>query len=169
MTVNYREAYGLFCCCGILFNHESVLRGGHFVTKKIISTAVRISKGSKETLKLGNIEIKRDWGFVPEYVKAMWLILQQEEANDYVIATGESHSLREFAKLAFARLSLNWEEHVIIDKDLYRPFEIDVIYGDPAKARASIGWEYNLPFENLIKLLVEEELQHWSEVIRAKQ
>jgi len=163
MTVNYREAYGLFCCCGILFNHESVLRAEHFVTKKIISAAVRISKGSKETLKLGNVEIKRDWGFAPEYVKAMWLMLQQEEANDYVIATGESHSLREFAKLAFARLSLNWEEHVIIDKDLYRPSEIDVIYGNPAKAKAKIGWEYNLSFENLIKRLVEEELKHWSE------
>lgn len=169
MTVNYREAYGLFCCCGILFNHESVLRAEHFVTKKIISAAVRISKGSKERLKLGNIEIKRDWGFAPEYVKAMWLMLQQEEANDYVIATGESHSLREFAKLAFAHLSLNWEEHVIIDKDLYRPSEIDVIYGNPAKAKAKIGWEYNLSFENLIKRLVEEELKHGSEAIPAER
>jgi len=169
MTVNYRESYGLFCCCGILFNHESVLRAGHFVTKKIISGAVRISKGSKETLKLGNVEIKRDWGFAPEYVKAMWLMLQQEEANDYVIATGESHSLQEFAKLAFANLSLNWEEHVIIDKNLYRPSEIEVIYGDPAKAKARIGWEYNLPFGNLIKLLVEEELKHGSEIIPAER
>jgi len=165
MTVNYREAYGLFCCCGILFNHESVLRAEHFVTKKIISAAVRISKGSKERLKLGNIEIKRDWGFAPQYVKAMWLMLQQDDPDDYVIATGEAHSLREFIELAFAHAGLDWEEYVGIDEALFRPSEIDVIYGNPAKAKAKIGWEYNLSFENLIKRLVEEELKHWSEVI----
>ena len=129
MTVNYREAYGLFCCCGILFNHESVLRAEHFVTKKIISAAVRISKGSKERLKLGNIEIKRDWGFAPEYVKAMWLMLRQVDPDDYVIATGEAHSLREFIELAFSHAGLDWEEHVVIDEALYRPSEIDIIYG----------------------------------------
>ena len=169
MTVNYRESYGLFCCCGILFNHESVLRAGQFVTKKIISTAVRISKGSKETLRLGNIEIRRDWGFAREYVKAMWLMLQQDEPDDYVIATGEAHSLREFVELAFSHAGLDWKEHVAIDRALYRPSEIDIIYGNPAKARARIGWEYNLPFKNLIKLLVEEELEHWSEVIPAER
>ncbi len=169
MTVNYREAYGVFCCCGILFNHESVLRGEQFVTKKIISTAVRISRGSKEKLKLGNIEIKRDWGFAPEYVKAMWLMLQQDEPDDYVIATGEAHSLREFVELAFSYAGLDWKEHVAIDEALYRPSEIDVIYGNPAKAKAKIGWEYNLPFENLIKWLVEEELKHGAEVNPAER
>jgi GDPmannose 4,6-dehydratase len=169
MTVNYREAYGIFCSCGILFNHESVLRAGHFVTKKIISTAARINKGSKETLRLGNIEIRRDWGFAPEYVKAMWLMLQQDEPDDYVIATGEAHSLREFVELAFSHAGLDWKDHVAVDKALYRPSEIDVIYGNPAKAKAKIGWEYNLVFENLIKRLVEEELKHGSEVIPAER
>jgi GDPmannose 4,6-dehydratase len=164
MTINYREAYGVFCCCGILFNHESVLRAEHFVTKKIVSTAVRISKGSGEKLDLGNIAIKRDWGLAPEYVKAMWLMLQQDEPDDYVIATGEAHSLREFIEFVFSHAGLDWKEHVTIDKNLYRPSEIDVLYGNPAKAKARIGWEYNLPFENLVKLLVEEELKHWSEV-----
>jgi len=162
MTVNYREAYGLFCCCGILFNHESVLRAEHFVTKKIISAATRISGGSRETLKLGNIEIKRDWGFAPEYVKAMWLMLQQDEPDDYVIATGEAHSLREFIELAFSYAGLDWKKHVTIDEALYRPSEIDVIQGNPAKAKAKMGWEYNLPFEKLIKLLIEEETKHGS-------
>jgi GDPmannose 4,6-dehydratase len=162
MTVNYREAYKLFGCCGILFNHESVLRAEHFVTKKIISAAVRISEGSKEKLKLGNIEIKRDWGFAPQYVKAMWLMLQQDHPDDYVIATGEAHSLGEFVELAFSHAGLNWKEHVATDEALYRPSEIDVIYGNPAKAKAKIGWEYKLPFENLIKLLVDEELKHGS-------
>jgi len=162
MTVNYREAYGLFCCCGILFNHESVLRAEHFVTKKIISTATRISGGSNETLRLGNIEIKRDWGFAPEYVRAMWLMLQQDEPDDYVIATGEAHSLREFVDLAFSHAGLDWEDHVTTDEALYRPSEIDVIYGNPAKAKERIGWEYNLPFEKLIKLLIEEEMKYGS-------
>ena len=169
MTVNYREAYDVFCCCGILFNHESVLRGEQFVTKKIISTAVRISRGSKEKLKLGNIEIKRDWGLAPEYVKAMWLMLQQDQPGDYIIATGEAHSLREFVELAFSYAGLDWREHVDIDEALYRPSEIDVIYGNPAKAKAKIGWEYNLPFENLIKWLVEEELKHGAEVNPAER
>jgi len=168
MAVNYREAYGVFCCCGILFNHESVLRAEHFVTKKIISTAVRISKGSKEKLKLGNIEIKRDWGLASEYVKAMWLMLQQDQPDDFVIATGEAHSLREFVELAFSHTGLDWREHMTIDETLYRPSEIDVIYGNPAKAKAKIGWEYSLPFENLIKRLIEEELKYWSDVNRVE-
>lgn len=166
MAVNYREAYGVFCCCGILFNHESVLRAEHFVTKKIISAAVRISKGSKEKLKLGNIEVKRDWGLAPEYVKAMWLMLQQDDPDDYVIATGEAHSLREFIGLAFSAAGLDWKRHVTVDENLYRPSEINVIYGNPAKAKSRIGWMYNISFENLIKQLVEEELEHGSELAR---
>ena len=156
---DYREAYGVFSCCGILFNHESVLRSARFVTKKIISTVVRLSRGSEEKLKLGNIEIKRDWGFAPEYVKAMWLMLQQDNPDDYVIATGEAHSLREFIEVAFSHVGLDWEEHIVIDKALYRPSEIDVIYGNPAKAKTKMGWECNLPFKDLVKLLVEDELK----------
>lgn len=160
IAINYREAYGLFSCCGILFNHESVLRPCQFVTKKIISTAVRISMGSKEKLRLGNIEIKRDWGYAPEYIKAMWLMLKQDKPDDYLIATGEAHSLREFVKLIFEYLDLNYEDHVIIDKKLCRPSDIDIIYGDPTKAKEILRWEYSISFENLVKFLLEEESRY---------
>jgi GDPmannose 4,6-dehydratase len=164
ITVNYREAYELFSCCGILFNHESVLRAGHFVTKKILSTAVRISKGSKEKLQLGNIEIKRDWGYAPEYVKAMWLMLQQENADDFVIATGEPHSVAEFTAKVFNCVGLDWKEHVVTDERFYRPSEINIIYGDPSKARINLRWDYSLSFDDLIGLLVEEE-RSWDQDI----
>ena len=159
-TVNYREAYGIFAVCGILFNHESVLRGNNFVTKKVIATAVRISKGTQEKLRLGNIEIKRDWGYAPEYVRAMWLMLQQDYQDDYVIATNEAHSLKEFVELAFASLGLNWEKHVTIDKSLYRPSDIDIIYGSLKKAKERLGWVYNISFDELVELLVREELKY---------
>jgi GDPmannose 4,6-dehydratase len=159
LAIHYREAYGLFCSCGILFNHESVLRPRHFVTKKIIATAVRIQRGSRERLRLGNMEIKRDWGYAPEYVKAMWLMLQQERPDDYVIATNEAHSLREFTEHVFTCLGLHWEEHVIIDKDLMRPSDIDIIYGSSEKAEEKLGWEYHISFEELVELLVREELE----------
>jgi GDPmannose 4,6-dehydratase len=162
LTVNYREAYGLFCCCGILFNHESVLRPKYFVTKKIISAAVRISKGPKEKLTLGNISIKRDWGYAPEYVKAMWLMLQQDSADDYIIASGKAHSLKEFARLAFGCVGLNWQDYVVIDKNLYRPADIKTIYGSPEKAKEKLGWKYNLQFEELIEMLVHEEVRYQS-------
>ena len=165
IAINYREAYDLFCCSGILFNHESVLRPRHFVTKKIIATAVRISKGSQEKLRLGNIEIKRDWGYAPEYVKAMWLMLQQDYPDDYVIATNEAHSLKEFVELAFASLGLNWEKHVIIDKSLYRPSDIDIIYGSSKKAKERLGWEYNISFDELVELLVREELRYGGAIV----
>lgn len=157
LTVNYREAYGLFTCCGILFNHESVLRGRHFVTKKVISTAVGIRRGSKQKLTLGNLNIRRDWGYAPAYVEAMWKMLQQEQPDDYIIATGEAHSLREFVDVAFKSLDLNWEEHVIIDKNLYRFSDIQNIYGDASKARLALGWNYESSFEDLVALLVNEE------------
>jgi len=157
LTVNYREAYGLFTCCGILFNHESVLRGKQFVTKKVISTAVRISRGSKQKLTLGNINIQRDWGYAPAYVETMWKMLQQEQPDDYIIATGEAHSLREFANEAFKSLDLNWEDYVIVDKDLYRLSDIESIYGDASKARARLGWNYHMSFQDLVHLLVDEE------------
>ncbi|MGV8081429.1 MAG: GDP-mannose 4,6-dehydratase [Syntrophales bacterium] len=157
LAVNYREAYGLFCCCGILFNHESVLRPPNYVTKKIVSAAVRISRGSREKLTLGNVEIRRDWGYAPEYVKSMWLMLQQDEPDEYVIATSEAHSLRSFAAAAFSCLDLDWEDHTVIDRTLFRPSDIDLIYGNPAKARNRLGWEYDMTFDQLVRRLVEEE------------
>lgn len=158
LAINYREAYGMFCCCGILFNHESVLRPPNYVTKKIVSAAVRISKGSREKLTLGNVDIRRDWGYAPEYVKSMWLMLQQNEPDEYVIATNEPHSLRDFAERVFCHFSLNWEEHSVIDRTLFRPSDIDLIYGDPGKAKTKLCWEYDITFEDLIRRLVEDEL-----------
>ncbi len=158
LAVNYREAYGLFCCCGILFNHESVLRPDYFVTKKIISTAVRIHKGSNEKLHLGNIDVKRDWGYAPEYIKTMWLMLQQEIADEYVIATNEMNSLESFVKLAFKALEMNWQDHTVIDKKLYRPADIPEIFGNPEKAKRQLNWQYTITFEQLIERLVKEEI-----------
>jgi len=158
LSINYREAFGMFCCCGILFNHESFLRPPHYVTKKIVSTAVRISRGSREKLTLGNTGIRRDWGYAPEYIKSMWLMLQQDEPNEYVIATNEAHSLEEFAKRAFECFGLDWEEHTVIDEKLFRPSDIDIIYGDPARAKAVLGWQYDLTFEELVERLLQEEL-----------
>ena len=158
LAVNYREAYGMFCCCGILFNHESVLRPDYYVTKKIVSAAVRISKGSREKLTLGNVEVRRDWGYAPEYVKSMWLMLQQADADEYVIATNEPHSLRDFAAGVFGCFGLDWMEHTIIDQGLFRPSDIDVIYGDPTKAKERLGWEYSMTFDDLVRRLVEDEL-----------
>ena len=130
----------------------------YYVTRKIISAAVRISGGSPEKLTLENVEIRRDWGYAPEYVKSMWLMLQQDRPDEYVIATGEAHSLRDFAASAFACVGLDWEEHTLIDPALFRPSDIDVIYGNPAKAKARLSWEYYLTFEELIQQLVDDEL-----------
>ncbi|MBC8488096.1 MAG: GDP-mannose 4,6-dehydratase [Bacteroidetes bacterium] len=158
ICVNYRKSYGLFCCCGILFNHESVLRQDHFVTKKIISTAVRISNRSREKLALGNIKIARDWGYAPKYVKEMWNMLNQETPDDYIIATGKSYSLEYFVETVFSYLGLNWKEHTIIDKKLYRPSELENIFGNTGKAKRKLGWKYNLSFENLIATLIKDEI-----------
>ncbi len=158
LVKNYRSAYKIFCCSGILFNHESVLRPANFVTKKILSTAARISKGSREKLKLGNITIKRDWGYAPQYVQGMWLMLQQSKPDDYIIASGHTHSLQEFVELTFKNLGLRWEEHVEVDKGLYRPSDIAVTLGDASKAKTQMGWEYNMPFVDLVSTLVKEEL-----------
>jgi GDPmannose 4,6-dehydratase len=160
LVKNYRSAYKIFCCSGILFNHESVLRPVNFVTKKILSTAVRISKGSREKLILGNITIKRDWGYAPEYVRGMWLMLQQPKPDDYVIASGETHSLQEFVQLTFKNLGLRWKEHIQIDKALYRPSDIAVTKGNAAKARKAMGWKYEITFSDLITTLVKEEVQY---------
>ncbi|MDO8674958.1 MAG: GDP-mannose 4,6-dehydratase [Candidatus Omnitrophota bacterium] len=154
---HYRRMHHMFCACGILFNHESVLRPGYFVTKKIIATAVRIKHGSREKLKLGNIRVQRDWGYAPEYVKAMWLMLQQKIPDDYILATNKAHSLEEFVSTAFGYLGLDWKKHVVVDKILFRPSDIDVSRGNPAKIKRGLGWVYDLRFKDLIKLLIDEE------------
>jgi GDPmannose 4,6-dehydratase len=157
-VANYREAYNLYACTGILFNHESPFRKERFVTKKIISTACRIYNGSKEKLVLGNIDIFRDWGWAPEYVEAMWLMLQQEKADDYVIATGESISLKEFVSLSFEALNLNWEQYVSYDDSLLRPTDIDKGLANPQKAKAFLNWEPKVKSKELIKRLIDCEL-----------
>jgi GDPmannose 4,6-dehydratase len=157
-ATNYREAYGLFACTGVLFNHESPLRPQRFVTSKIVSTAVRIARGSKEKLLLGNLDICRDWGWALEYVEAMWIILQQGQPDDYVIATGREHSLRDFVREVFDHLGLDWAEHVVTDPSLFRPSDITRSCGNAAKARKELGWRARHVFPEVIKLLVEAEL-----------
>ena len=156
---NYREAYSLFACSGILFNHESPLRPERFVTKKIVAAACRIASGSKEELHLGNVSISRDWGWAPEYVHAMWLMLQQDEPDDYVVATGESHKLEEFVSQAFSCLGLDWQDHVVTDPSLLRPTEIIVGRGNPAKAYDKLGWKAHYTMPDVVKMMVNEELQ----------
>jgi GDPmannose 4,6-dehydratase len=156
-VANYREAYGLFACSGILFNHESPLRPERFVTRKIVSTACRIAAGSKEKLGLGNTSICRDWGWAPEYVEAMWLMLQQKNPDDYVIATGESHSLEEFVAATFDSVGLDWRTHVINDPSLYRPTELAAGRGNPAKARERLGWKAQYKMRDVVRMMVQEE------------
>jgi GDPmannose 4,6-dehydratase len=155
---NYREAYGLFACSGILFNHESPLRPERFVTKKVVAAACRIKAGSKELLRLGNTAIQRDWGWAPEYVEAMWLMMQQEQPDDFVIATGESHSLEEFVETAFSCVKLNWHDYVIIDPVLYRPTDLMVGKGNPSKAREKLGWVAKHRMKEVVRMMVEEEM-----------
>ncbi len=156
-VANYREAYGLFACSGILFNHESPLRPERFVTKKIVAAACRIATGSKEKLHLGNISIRRDWGWAPEYVEAMWLMLQQEKPDDYVIATGESHSLEEFVEAAFSSVRLNWRDHTVLDKALLRPTELATGRGNPAKALTKLGWQARHRMREVVRMITEAE------------
>lgn len=158
ITVNYRESFGLFACCGILFNHESPRRGTEFVTRKITREAARIRLGLSRELKLGNLEARRDWGFAGDYVRAMWLMLQRETPEDYVIATGEMHSVREVCEVAFAEAGLDWREHVIQDPGLYRPAEVDLLVGDASKARRELGWKPEVGFEELIRSMVRADL-----------
>ncbi len=155
---NYREAYGLFALTGILFNHESPLRPTRFVTKKIVTAACRIASGSKEKLCLGNISIERDWGWAPEYVEAMWLMLQQERPDDFVIATGETHPLAEFVAEAFNCVGLDWHDHVITDPSLYRPTEISIGRGNPAKAGKVLGWKARYVMRDVVRMMIEHEL-----------
>lgn len=158
-AVNHREAYGTFACNGILFNHESPRRGETFVTKKITKAAVRISRGLQDKLFLGNLDARRDWGFAGDFVEAMYLMLQQPKPDDYVIATGVTHTVRDFLDAAFGYLSLDWHKYVEIDSRLYRPTEVDMLLGDASKARRVLGWEPKVPFGILVKAMVEAELE----------
>jgi GDPmannose 4,6-dehydratase len=158
-TVNYRESYDMFACNGILFNHESPRRGDTFVTKKIVKAAVRISRSLQSTLELGNLDAQRDWGYAKDYVEAMWLMLQQPKADDYVIATGETHSVREFLGEVFGYLNLDWYDFVRINPKYFRPAEVDILLGDATKAKNELGWEPKVRFRELARLMVDAELE----------
>jgi GDPmannose 4,6-dehydratase len=158
-TVNYREGYNMFACNGILFNHESPRRGETFVTRKITRALAHIKFGLQEKLYLGNLDAKRDWGYAPEFVEAMWMILQQDKPDDYVIATGETHSVKEFCEEAFAHVGLDWKKYVEIDKAYYRPAEVDLLIGDASKAKRILGWEPKTRFKDLVKLMVDADLK----------
>jgi GDPmannose 4,6-dehydratase len=159
LTRNYREAYALHASNGILYNHESPRRGFEFVTRKITSNAAKIKLGLAKSVALGNLEAKRDWGHAREYVKAMWLMLQQPEPGDYIVCSGETHSVREFAELAFSSIGLDYRQHVIIDDKLFRPAEVDILLGDCSKIKKELDWSYSLNFADLVKEMVEEDLK----------
>jgi GDPmannose 4,6-dehydratase len=159
ITVNYRESYGLFAVSGILFNHESPRRGRQFVTRKVTHGAARIKLGLAGELRLGNLDAKRDWGFAGDYVEAMWLMLQQPTPDDFVIATGEAHSVRELCEIAFARVGLDWERYVVIDKTQVRPAEVDHLIGDADKARRILGWTPKVSFRNLVEMMVDADVK----------
>jgi GDPmannose 4,6-dehydratase len=159
ITVNYRESYGMHAVSGILFNHESPRRGMEFVTRKITHTAARIKLGLERELRLGNLDARRDWGYAGDYVRAMHLMLQQSEPDDYVIASGESHSVREFLAAAFGHLGLRWEDHVVVDERFLRPAEVDVLVGDAGKARRVLGWQPGVSFADLVVMMVESDLR----------
>jgi GDPmannose 4,6-dehydratase len=168
-ALNYRESYGLFCCNGICFNHESPRRGIEFVTKKISDGVARIHHGRAKELRLGNLEVKRDWGFAADYVKAMWLMLQQDEPDDYVVATGVSHSVKEFAELAFNAVGLNWEDYVIVDERYLRPAEVPDLRGDALKARTKLGWTPDTSFEELVRMMVAADVEKYSRSITERR
>jgi GDPmannose 4,6-dehydratase len=158
ITVNYRESYNLFACSGILFNHESPRRGLEFVTRKISHAVARIKLGLADEVRLGNLDARRDWGYAPDYVHAMWLMLQQGQPDDYVVATGETHSVREFCQVAFDHLGLDWEKHVVVDPKFYRPAEVDLLVGDPSKAGRVLHWEPSVTFQQLVRIVVDADL-----------
>lgn len=158
LTRNYRETYGMFCCSGMLFNHESPRRGFEFVTRKITSGAAAIKSGKATELRLGNLEAQRDWGHAKDYVKAIHSMLQQDEPDDFVIATGNTHSVREFCEIAFSRLGLNYEDHVVVDEKLFRPAEAELLVGDASKAQAKLGWRRDHSFEELVAEMVDSDL-----------
>ncbi|MFZ2362487.1 MAG: GDP-mannose 4,6-dehydratase [Anaerolineae bacterium] len=159
ITVNYRESYDLFACSGILFNHESARRGLEFVTHKITNAVARIKLGLEHELRLGNLEARRDWGYAPDYVRAMWLMLQQDQPDDYVIATGETHSVQEFCQEAFGYVGLDWQEFVVQDPRFMRPAEVDLLVGDASKASAQLGWQPSVTFSQLVRIMVDADLE----------
>ena len=159
ITVNYRESYGLFAVSGILFNHESPRRGKQFVTRKITHGAARIKLGLARELRLGNLDAKRDWGFAGDYVEAMWMMMQHRAAEDFVIATGETHTVRDLCEVAFARVDLDWRKHVVVDPSHVRPAEVDLLIGDAAKARRDLGWHQKVKFKELVEMMVDADLQ----------
>jgi GDPmannose 4,6-dehydratase len=166
ITVNYRESFGLYAVSGILFNHESPRRGLEFVTRKVTDGAARIKLGLQKTLSMGNLDAHRDWGFAGDYVDAMWRMLQQSQADDYVIATQESHTVRELCELAFARVGLDWQKHVVIDERFVRPAEVDLLVGNPAKARERLGWKPTVTFRELVHMMVDADLKRLKEGAR---
>ena len=159
ITVNYRESYGIFACSGILFNHESPRRGLEFVTRKVSHGVAKIKLGLQKELKMGTLDSQRDWGYAKEYVEAMWLMLQQDEPGDYVIATGKAHTVRKLLQIAFSHVGLNWEDHVVIDEDLIRPAEVNRLLGDASKAREKLLWRPQVSFEELITMMVESDVK----------
>jgi GDPmannose 4,6-dehydratase len=159
ITVNYRESYDLYACSGILFNHESPRRGLEFVTRKVAFGAALVKLGMARDLRLGNLDAKRDWGFAGDYVRAMWLMLQQDQPDDYVVGTGQTHSVRELCQVAFGHLGLNYEEYVKVDPQFIRPADVDLLVSDPAKARVALGWEPQVSFEDLVVMMVEADLK----------
>lgn len=158
ITINYRESYGMYCVSGILFNHESPRRGREFVTRKVTDGVARIKLGLATELRLGNLDAKRDWGFAGDYVRAMWLMLQQDQPDDYVIATGETHTVQRLVELAFAAADLDWKKYVVTDPALVRPAEVDLLIGDPTKAKKQLGWTLDVGFEQLIRMMVESDI-----------
>jgi GDPmannose 4,6-dehydratase len=161
VTVNYRESHHLFACSGILFNHESPRRGKEFVSRKVTDAVARIARGLATELRLGNLEARRDWGYAGDYVEAMWLMLQQDSPDDYVIATGQTHSVRELVEIAFAAADLDWKQHVMIDPKLLRPAEVEMLQGDYAKARRELGWKPTVSFRDLIEMMVKADLEQY--------
>ncbi|MGF9852209.1 GDP-mannose 4,6-dehydratase [Bacillus paramobilis] len=159
ITVNYRESFDMFACSGILFNHESPRRGLEFVTRKVTDAAAKIKLGLANELRLGNLDSKRDWGFAGDYVKAMWLMLQQDTPDDYVISTGEMHTVEELVEIAFSHVGLNWKDYVVIDEKFVRPAEVDLLLGDCSKAKTELGWKLEVSFEELVKMMVDEDMK----------
>jgi GDPmannose 4,6-dehydratase len=161
ITVNYRESYGLFACCGILFNHESPRRGPEFITRKVSEAVARITHGAQQELRVGNLEARRDWGYAGDYVQAMWLMLQQDEPDDYVVATGEAHSVQDLVELAFGHAGLDWRRHVVVDPAMRRPVEIALLLGDASKARQKLGWAPKIGFADLVRMMVDADLARY--------
>jgi GDPmannose 4,6-dehydratase len=168
LTVNYRESYGLYAASGICFNHESPRRGLEFVTRKVTDGVARIKLGLSQELRLGNLDAQRDWGFAGDYVRAMWLILQQDEPRDYIIATGTAHSVRELCEAAFSHVGLDYRDHVVVDEALFRPAEVDHLLGDASRARSELGWEPQVGFEELVAMMVDADLDRHRRGVEAR-